>query len=146
MKGDETYDVWRFETKCLISENLPEHVVLQVIHRSLRGTARRALISLGEHATSQQILDKLEILFGEVLTNESVMQTYYNASQKVSENVSAYGCRLEALLQVAVESGHVSSVARNDMLRSKFGTGLRDVKLKILTRNKYDSVFDYHRL
>ena len=97
-KGDETYDVWRFETKCLISENLPKHVVVQVIHKSLRGTARRALISLGEHATSQQILDKLEILFGEVSTNESVMQTFYNASQKVSENVIAYGCWLEALL------------------------------------------------
>ncbi|KAH3872862.1 hypothetical protein DPMN_036085 [Dreissena polymorpha] len=94
MKGDETYDVWRFETKCLISENLPEHVVLQVIYKSLRGTARRALISLGEHATSQQILDKLKILFGKVLTYESVMQTFYNASQKVSENVTAYGCWL----------------------------------------------------
>ncbi|KAH3814679.1 hypothetical protein DPMN_143185 [Dreissena polymorpha] len=71
-------------------------------------------------------------------------RTFNNASQKVSENVTADGCRLEALLQVAVESGHVSSVARNDMSRSKFWTGLRHEKLKILTRNKYVSMFDYH--
>ncbi|XP_045208838.2 uncharacterized protein LOC123560741 [Mercenaria mercenaria] len=145
LKGDESYDVWRFETKCLISENLPENVILQVIRRPLRGTARRTLISVGEHASSKDILDKFDILF-EVSTNESVMQTFYNASQKISENVTAYGCRLEALIQVAVESGHVSSVARNDMLRSKFWTGLRDEKLKILTRNKYDTISDYNRL
>lgn len=146
LKGDETYAVWRFETKCLLSENLPEQIILQVIRRSLRGTARRTLISLGEHASSCDILDKLDILFGEVSTNESVMQSFYNASQKISENVTAYGCRLEALLQVAVESGHVTVAARNDMLRSKFWTGLRDEKLKILTRNKYDSISDYNRL
>ncbi|KAH3726820.1 hypothetical protein DPMN_052690 [Dreissena polymorpha] len=74
------------------------------------------------------------------------MQTVYNASQKVSEHVTEYGCRLEALLQVAVESGHVSFVARNNMLCSKCWTGLRDEKLKILTRNKYHSTFDYHSL
>ncbi|XP_053389108.1 uncharacterized protein LOC123530798 [Mercenaria mercenaria] len=100
LKGDESYDVWRFETKCLISENLPENVILQVIRRSLRGTARRTLISVGEHASSKDILDKLDILFVEVSTNESVMQTFYNASQKVSENVTAYGCRLEALYKL----------------------------------------------
>ncbi|XP_060604528.1 uncharacterized protein LOC132757299 [Ruditapes philippinarum] len=143
LKGDESYAVCRFETKCLISENLPEQVILQVIRRSSRGTARRTIISLGEHASSVVILDKLDILFGEVSTNESVMQSFYNAS---SENVTAYGCRLEALLQVAVESGHVTVAARNDMLRSKFWTGLRDEKLKILTRNKYDSISDYNTL
>lgn len=146
LKGDETFDVWRFETRCLMSENLPEHIVLQVIRRSLRGTARRTLVSLGEHASCAHILDKLDTLFGDVATNESVMQSFYNACQKSSENVTSYGCRLESLLQIAVEKGHVSSVARNDMLRSKFWTGLRDEKLKILTRNKYDTITDFNRL
>ena len=44
LKGDESFSVWRFETRCLISEHFPEHVSLQVLRKSLRGTARRALI------------------------------------------------------------------------------------------------------
>ena len=128
MKGDEIYSVWRFETRCLSSEHFPEHVSLQVIRKSLRGTARRALISLGEAATLDEVLEKLDMLFGNVATNESVMQSFYNENQKPSENVTSYGCRLEALLQVAVENGHVNQIARNDMLRSKFWTGLRDEK------------------
>ena len=86
------------------------------------------------------------MLFGNVATNESVMQYFYNENQKAAENLTTFACRLEALLQVAVENGHVTQVARNDMLRSKFWTGLRDEKLKILTRNKYDSILDFNRL
>ena len=146
MKGEESYSVWRFETRCMISENLPEHVSLQVVRKSLRGTARWALISLGEAANLEEVLDKLDMLFGNVATNESVMQSFYNENQKPTENVTTYGCRIESLLQVAVENGHVNQIDRNDMLRSKFWNGLRDEKLKILTRNKYDTILDFNRL
>lgn len=147
LKGDVTYDVWRYETKCLISDDtLSQSVALQIIRRSLRGTARQILIPLGEKASMTDILQKLDTLFGNVSTNESIMQTFYSESQKTTENVTTYGCRLESLLQVAVESGHVSQAARNDMLRSKFWTGLRDEKLKLLTRHKYDTILNYDRL
>ena len=86
---------------------------MQVLRKSLRGTARRALISLGENATLSEVLEKLDMLFGNVATNESVMQSFYNENQKAAENVTTYACRLEALLQVAVENGHVTQVARN---------------------------------
>lgn len=145
-KGEESFSVWRFETRCLISESLPEHVVLQVVRKSLRGTARRALISLGESANLKDVLQKLDMLFGNVATIESVMQSFYNEKQRPKEDVTAYGCRLESLLQVAVENGHVSQKDRNEMLRSKFWNGLKDEKLKILTRNKYDMITDFYRL
>lgn len=147
MKGDVTYDVWHYETKCLVSDSsLSQPVMLQIIRRSLRGSARQVLIPLGEKATMMEILQKLDTLFGNVATNESIMQTFYSESQKPTENVTTYGCRLETLLQVAVESGHVSKAARNDMLRSKFWTGLRNDKLKLMTRHKYDSITSYDML
>lgn len=147
LKGDVTYDVWRYEVKYLLSNtNLSQAVGLQVIHRSLRGAARQILIPLGEMATMTDVLQKLDTLFGNVSTNESIMQTFYSELQKPKESVTTYGCRLETLLQVAVESGHVSREGRNDMLRSKFWTGLRDEKLRLLTRHKYDSVISYDRL
>jgi uncharacterized protein YutD len=62
---------------------------------------------LGEKATFSDILNKLDTLFRNVSTNESAMQSFYSESQKPSENVTSYGCRLEILLQVAVERGHI---------------------------------------
>lgn len=38
------------------------------------------------------------------------------------------------------------SVRQPDMLRSKFWTGLRDEKLKLLTRHKFDTILNYDRL
>ena len=74
------------------------------------------------------------------------MQTFYSASQKEGESVTAYGCRLENILQMAVQNGHISSYAKDDMLRSKFWTGLRSDKLKNQTRHKYDSIKSYDLL
>jgi hypothetical protein len=41
----------------------------------------------------------LEILFGNVASNEAIMQQFYNECQKPNENVTTYGCRLESLLE-----------------------------------------------
>lgn len=146
-KGEVTYDVWKFEANCLVSDpSIAEQVVLSVMRKSLRGTARQMLIPLGETASSTDILNKFDTLFGNVSSNESVMQEFYSESQREGESVTSYSCRLESLLQVAVSKGHVSPGSKNDMLRSKLYTGLRNDKLKTLTKNKYDTVSDFDTL
>ncbi len=124
----------------MTDHTLSENCVLQAIRKSLRGTARQILIPLGESASSSGILAKLDGLFGNVSSNESIMQTFYTASQRDGESVTAYGCRLESLLQTAINNGHVSVSAKDDMLRSKFWSGLRSDALKSHTRHKYDSI------
>lgn len=55
-KGDVSYSEWRFEIRCLQSD--PEvsfSHLLQAIRRSLRGTARKMLIPLGDKATTGEI-------------------------------------------------------------------------------------------
>ena len=74
------------------------------------------------------------------------MQIFYSASQKEGESVTAYGCRLENILQMAVQNDHISGNAKDDMLRSKFWAGLRSDKLKNQTRHKYDSIKSYDLL
>ncbi len=139
-KGDTTYDVWHFEVKCIITDTtFTEPLILQAIRKALRGMARQVLIPLGETASSADIVAKLDGLFGNVSSNESVMQRFYAETQKENESVTAFGCRLESLLQIAIENGYVSSLAKNDMLRSKFWTSLRSEQLKSQTRHKYDS-------
>ena len=45
-KGDVTYTEWRFEVRCLLRDTeVSASMVVQAIHRSLRGTAPRILVS-----------------------------------------------------------------------------------------------------
>ncbi|XP_069125490.1 zinc finger CCHC domain-containing protein 12-like [Argopecten irradians] len=120
-RGETTYEGWRYEVRCLASDStLSEELILQAIRKSLRGIARQTLIPLGLRATLSEILRKLDTFLGNVASDEVVLQQFYSATQKEGESVTAYGCRLEALLQLAINSGHINSAARDDMLRSKF--------------------------
>ena len=67
-------------------------------------------------------------------------------SQKARESATVWACRIEALLQRAVEKGHVRVKAKNDILRNKFWTGLIDDRLKNASRHKYDPVKDFGEL
>ncbi|XP_052809305.1 paraneoplastic antigen Ma3-like [Mya arenaria] len=146
-KTECTFVEWRYEVKCLISEpDIHEHYLLQAIRRSVRGTARRLLIPLGENATVTDILEKLDAMFGDVSTHGMIMQEFFNAIQRVDENVTSFACRLETLLQTAIENGHMSPQSKNDLLRHKFWTSLNSETLKGQTRHKYDTLSDFNSL
>jgi hypothetical protein len=48
-----------------------------------------------------------------------------------------HGMKLESIIQSAVEKGDISIVAKNQMLKSKFWSGLRDPLLKNSSRYKF---------
>ena len=146
-KGDVTFEEWRFEIKCLVSDDeITTNMLIQSIRRSLKGTARKMLIPLGEKATVADILHKLDTIFGDVSTKGMVMQEFFNSLQKPEESVTAFGCRLESLLQTAIDNGHVARESKNDLLRHKFWTSLHSERLKSQTRHKYDTVMSYDEL
>ena len=77
--SDVSYSEWRFEIKCLSTDpDITPNVLSQAIRRSLRGTARKMLIPLGENATVEDtcILSKLDALFGNISTT-GVWQTVW---------------------------------------------------------------------
>ena len=146
-KGETTYEVWSFEVKCLQNSNhLPEHVLLQAIRNSLKGAARSMLVPLGENASVDDILNKLDGFYGNVSTTETLIQSFYNDFQKDTESIVSYGSRLEQTLSRAVRCGHVDFAAKDAMLRSKFWTGLKSKELRNSTRHLYDSVTDFQQL
>lgn len=147
LKGDVSYREWRFEVQCLSNDpDMTDSVLSQAIRKSLRGTARKMLIPLGENATLTSVLRKLDNLFGDISTNGMVMQEFYNAFQKEEESVTDFGCRLESLLHVAIENGHTDPNSKNEMLKHKFWTSLSSSSLKSQTRHKYDTIRDYDTL
>jgi len=146
-KGEVEFIVWRNEIQCLVGApgmTLPH--ILQVLRGSLRGTARRMVVPLGNGATFDQVLNKLETYFGDSSSKEELLASFFSSFQQPSESITDYACRLEASLQVIIEKGDLPVLARNDLLRHKFWTGLSSANLKAQTRHKYDYVKDYDLL
>jgi hypothetical protein len=54
--------------------------------------------------------------------------------------------KLESIIQSAVEKGDISIVAKNQMLKSKFWSGLRDPLLENSSRYKFDTIKDFDQL
>ena len=107
------------EVKCLQnaqqSNNLQEHIVLQAIRNSLRGSARSLLVPLGEKASVTDIFIKLDGFYGNVSSSETLIQSFYSDFQKEGESIVEYGSRLEQVLSRAVRYGHIDLVTKDAM-------------------------------
>ncbi|XP_071136372.1 paraneoplastic antigen-like protein 5 [Mytilus edulis] len=146
-KSEVSFDVWKFEVKCIIQEgNYTDTILLQCIRGSLKGKARGLLLSLPDGATPTQIIEKLDGIYGNVFSSEALLQKFYMETQKQGQSVADYGIRLEDIAQKALEKGQINSQAKNDMLRSKLWSGLRDPLLKNASRYKYDTVKKFDQL
>lgn len=144
-KGEASFDVWRFEVMCLQKEKIyPDAHILQAIRRSLKGEARDILLTVGDAASSAEILEKLNGIYGTVSSNESIVQQFYLEQQKENENVAQYSIRLENMLQKTKD--YIPEDTKNEMLRSKLWNGLRDSQLKNASRFKYEMEKDFNRL
>lgn len=74
-KNDSSFEVWKFEVKCILREkNYSTPILLQSIRNSLKGKARSLLLSMSDEATPEMIIDKLEGVFGNVYDSEAVIQ------------------------------------------------------------------------
>lgn len=146
-KGETSYEVWNFEVKCLQKSKLiPEEVLFQTIRNSLKGSARSILPTLGENASVDDILNKLDGFYGNVSSGETHIQSFYSDYQQDKDSIVEYGSRLEQTISRAIRYGHIDLVAKDAMLRSKFWTGLRSQQLKHSTRHLYDSIKDFQLL
>ena len=145
-KCETSFDVWKSDVKCAISEGTcSDALILQAIRTSLKGKARSLLLTL-PNATPSDIIAKLEGVYGNIYPTEQLIQQFYGAKQNEGESVAAYGMRLERLLQTCIDRGDISAVVRNEMLRSKLWSGLTDQGLRNASRYKYDSIEDFDLL
>ena len=103
-------------------------------------------MSLGATATVEEIMTKLQSVFGNVATRGSIMRKFDTAIQKQDESVTAWGLRLEEKLQKATEKGHVRSEEKNDLLKDAFWRGLRSERLKNATRVHFELISNFELL
>lgn len=146
-KGDQvSFDLWRYEVQSLMEEGVhkPE-VIYQAVRRSLRGEASRVAMRLGPKASLETLLKKLEGIYGIIELGEDILAQFYSASQKEDEDVVSWSLNIENILDKAVEQEQVTKAASEEMLRSKFWTGLRQ-DLKDATRHHYEAKMDFDHL
>ena len=137
-KSESSFEEWKIEIECMMSSKMyPDHVINQALRNSLTGQARTVAVTLGPKVTCQEIIDKLESVFGNVATGASVMQEFYTASQKVDESVTLWGIRIEQIVQRAVEKGYISPDQKNIMLKDRFWWYLYDDDLRNTTKIYY---------
>ncbi|KAL5006783.1 hypothetical protein ScPMuIL_015589 [Solemya velum] len=130
---------------CLNKEKHSQDAILQAIRMSLKGEAGRVLMRLGPKATVDSIVRKMNSVYGEVDQTEMVLAKFYSAKQQPDEDVSSWGCRLEDLLNSAIEKGKVTSSESNDMLRVKFWSGLKE-SIQDITGYLYERIEDFDDL
>ena len=92
------------------------YIVNKAIRNSLRGQTRKVLVTLGAKATSKETKEKLECIFGNVATGESVLQEFYNAVQKDNESITLW----------------------SKMLKNNFWRGLRSTELRNAPRVHFE--------
>ncbi|KAK3726814.1 hypothetical protein QZH41_019605 [Actinostola sp. cb2023] len=100
----------------------------------VNGEASRLAMHLGEDASLEEILIKLERVYGTVESGTTLLQQFYNSRQEGEESVGAYSCRLEDILNKAIARGAVAREQGDEMLRSKLWTGLKDERIRNATR------------
>lgn len=136
-KGEVPYEQWRHEVQCLINEKYSDQLIMLSIRRAIRGTAANALLNLGVEVQPALTLEKFDVIFGNVLTSEMLLEDFYTSRQRDKETVTVWGCRIESLLNKAKQQGTIASV--EDMARTKFYSGLRNERVKSALRHKFDS-------
>ena len=146
-KSEASFEEWRYEVNCTRdSGDYSESMVAQAIRKSLRNPAKKVLLPLGTAASVDTMMDKLEGVFGNVAKGQSVLKEFYTAAQLETETVTAWGLRLEEILQKAIEKGYARKEERNNMLKEQFWTALRSERLKNATRVKYEFTEDFELL
>ncbi|VDH97527.1 Hypothetical predicted protein [Mytilus galloprovincialis] len=143
--GDTTYELWKQEVKLLMKQSYEKEAILNAVRRSLRGEAGYAAMRLDLDASVEEVIHKLDSIYGNVDKKEELLAEFYGSRQKEDETVTSWSCRLESLMGQAVERGIVGRQDVDGMLHSMLWTGLR-TSLKDISGHKYDTIKKFDSL
>ncbi|KAH3845463.1 hypothetical protein DPMN_087744 [Dreissena polymorpha] len=143
----KNFEEWKLETVCMMRTGLySDYAVSQAIRNSLKGDTRRILLTIKPSESAEELIAKMTENFGEVKSVERIVQEFYSAKQHETESCSAWGIRLEALFQQAVNKGEIEERKRDNKLKERFWRGLNSEQLKAATRVSYESSDSFEKL
>ena len=85
-KHENTFEVWKLEVQSLMAMKVYSDIsIVQAIWKSLKGQARDVLFNIGPSAKADDIVKRLESVYGNVASGEAVLQEFYTVHQEENE-------------------------------------------------------------
>ena len=146
-KTEASFIEWKYEVQCIRNEkSYSNTAITQAVRKSLRGQAKRVILPLGPSAKMEDLVERLENVFGNVASGQSILKEFYTATKGETETITAWGLRLEEIFQRAIEKGKAREEDRDSTLREQFWKSLRSERLKNATRVKYENIESFELL
>ena len=77
-QNEATYEEWRYKVECIKKDGIySEQIIAQAVRKSLKGPDKRVLLPLGPSVSIKDMLSRLEGVFGNVATGESILQEFF---------------------------------------------------------------------
>ena len=93
-KGEVTYSQWRYEVD-MLRDSYSEELLKEGVVRSVRGVASDLIRFLGPTVSLEEMLTKLDTVYGAVSSFDSLMMGFYSVMQEKGEGVRGFATRLE---------------------------------------------------
>ena len=146
-KGDTTYRQWRFEVVSLQNDGIHSEIqILEAVRRSLRGDAASVMINLGHNAGLREIVSKMDLIYGEVMSAGQMTGQFWLLNQYPGEKMANWARRADDAMAQLVLMGAVSKEGAKQMLREKFFKGLYSFNDRTSLRHRYDAGESYEDL
>jgi hypothetical protein len=139
IESKASFEEWEYDIKCLGKEGVADTRIKQAIRKSVRGEPAKVLIRLGDEATVVEILHKFRGIYGSIEKGGVLLERFSAATQRSTEAVTNWSCRLEDMLAELQAAGKLSDADAADLLVTRLWGGLFSSKLKEATRFIYDS-------
>ena len=139
---DCSFEQFRYDVQCLLKQGCPEGMVLTAIKRSIRGQAQEIVLHMGEDATVADIINRYDMMFGDVNPPHVLLAQFYSAFQTPGESITDWYARLEDIAsKITRKDGNVISPNNYDILvNTQFWTKMNDEKMKNALRHKFDEL------
>jgi len=135
---DQAYADWRFAIEGMCC-GFKEEVVRQTILATVAGTPMAILRRLGERASVDQMLEALDVAFGQVSSHDTLEKKLYSIQQETREDVTSYMARVNLAVE-AIETQFPEFMWPEKAIvttRDRFFNGLRP-DLRNALRVKYE--------
>jgi hypothetical protein len=145
-KSESTYELWRYDIECLLGDkSIYKDTIHTAIRRSLRGQAGAVVMRLGPEASIEELLHKLDSIYGNAPNRVDILKELYGAEKRNNEDVISWSCRFEDIMGRARDMGAIHPSEVKWMLHDILWNGLRK-DLKDASGHKYDSIKDFDSL
>ena len=131
------YIYWKETVKSLTDQQYDEATIVHAIRKSISGVAAKALGCLPFTSSTKEILEALDVNFGDIKNDAINWQVFYNAKQTRKESIVDWNIRLRDLWKKA-PTVSIKAPEADSIIKSQLWAGLWSHEVKNSSRHQHD--------